>query len=270
MKIEVEEEKYDIEILEGKIIEQDPKYQENFKIKEGSTIKVIVSKGQEKVIVPNVIGDKKDEAIEALKELQLQIKFEEENSDDIEKGNITKQSIKEGEEILAGSEITLTVSLGIEQVQVPNLIGKSEADAKALINSSKLKYKATLKTSDSSQANNVIVNQSIVSGGYVDKNTEITITLNEFDETKTGTIIVNLKSLTGGYIEPPDITTITDVDLKITFGADTVYQEVVDKNSTQSVSVSGKGTNEVKVYIDGVLKRTQQFNLNTSTTLNVN
>ena len=44
IKIEVEEEKYHLEIPEGQIIDQDPKYQDNYKIKEGSTIKVIESK----------------------------------------------------------------------------------------------------------------------------------------------------------------------------------------------------------------------------------
>ena len=56
LKLEVQEEKYDLEIPEGQIIEQDPKYQDNYEIKEGSTIKVIVSKGQEIVKMPkNVV-----------------------------------------------------------------------------------------------------------------------------------------------------------------------------------------------------------------------
>ena len=47
LKIEVLEEKYDLTVEEGKIIEQDPKFQNNYKIKEGKTVKVVVSKGQE-------------------------------------------------------------------------------------------------------------------------------------------------------------------------------------------------------------------------------
>lgn len=271
LKVELLEEKYDIEILEGKVTEQDPKYQENFKIKEGTKIKVTISKGQEIIIVPDLIGKTKDEAIKILKEIQLNVKFEEENSDDIEKGKIIKQNIEKDLETLAGSDIIITVSLGIEQIAVPNLIGKTEKEAKETISSSKLKYKATLKTSDSSKTNNTIVNQDIVAGSYVDKNTEITITLNEFDEIKSGTIIVNMKSITGGYKVPPEPETITDTTLKVVLGADPVYEQTVDKNSTSIlIPISGIGTLTVKIYVEGVLKTpTQQFNFNNMTTLNI-
>ena len=85
--------------------------------------------------------------------------------------------------------------MGIEQVEVPDLSGKTESEAKTAISNAKLKWKSTEKTSDSSKPNGVVVNQSISNGSMVDKNTEITITINEFDEIKTGTVNVNVKSL---------------------------------------------------------------------------
>ena len=69
IKVEVSEEKYHLEIPEGQIIEQDPKYQDNYKIKEGSTIKIVISKGQEIVEMPKVVGKTRDEATSALKEI---------------------------------------------------------------------------------------------------------------------------------------------------------------------------------------------------------
>lgn len=93
VKVELLEEKYDVTIPTGQIITQDPKFQENFKIKEGATIKVTVSKGQEIVIIPDLVGKTKDEALKLLKDLQIEVKFEEINSDDVEKGKIIEQSI---------------------------------------------------------------------------------------------------------------------------------------------------------------------------------
>ena len=110
---------------------------------------------------------------------------------------IIKQENEEGEKIPAGTTVTIYSSMGIEQVQVPDLSGKTESEAKSAINSAKLKWKSTDKTSDSSKPNGVVVNQSISSGSMVDKNTEITITVNEFDEIKNGTITVNVASLIG-------------------------------------------------------------------------
>ena len=63
----------------------------NYKIKEGSTIKVVVSKGQEIVKMPKIVGLKRDEAINLLKETGLEYEIKEENSDDVEKGIIIKQ-----------------------------------------------------------------------------------------------------------------------------------------------------------------------------------
>lgn len=139
LKIEVSEEKYHLGVPEGQIIEQDPKYQDNYKIKEGTTIKVVISKGQEIVEMPKVVGKTRDEATKMLKEVGLEVKVEEEFSDDVEKNYITKQEVAEGEKIAAGTTVTIYSSMGIEQVQVPDLSGKTESEAKSAISSAKLK-----------------------------------------------------------------------------------------------------------------------------------
>ena len=272
IKLEVSEEKYHLEIPEGQIIEQDPKYQDNYKIKEGSTIKIVVSKGQEIVEMPKVVGKTKDEATKNLKEIGLEVKVEEEFSDDVEKNYITKQEIAEGEKIPAGTTVTIYSSMGIEQVQVPDLSGKTESEAKSAINSAKLKWKSTDKTSDSSKPNGVVVNQSISSGSMVDKNTEITITVNEFDEIKTGTINVNVKSLLGGKVEYEDEekTVVKNVRVKIMVGSDTVYDEKVSPTSTNiKATKSDKGSKEVTVYIDDIWKATKTFNFNTQSSITI-
>ena len=272
IKVEVSEEKYHLEIPEGQIIEQDPKYQDNYKIKEGSTIKIVISKGQEIVEMPKVVGKTRDEATSALKEVGLEVKVEEEFSDDVEKNYIIKQEIKEGEKIPAGTTVTIYSSMGIEQVAVPDLSGKTESEAKNAISSAKLKWKSTDKTSDSSKPNGVVVNQSISSGSMVDKNTEITITVNEYDEIKTGTINVNVKSLLGGKVEYEDEekTVVKNVRVKIMVGSDTVYDEKVSPTSTNiKATKSDKGSKEVTVYIDDIWKATKTFNFNTQSSITI-
>lgn len=272
IKVEVSEEKYHLEIPEGQIIEQDPKYQDNYKIKEGSTIKIVISKGQEIVEMPKVVGKTRDEATSALKEIGLEVKVEEEFSDNVEKNYIIKQEIKEGEKIPAGTTVTIYSSMGIEQIQVPDLSGKTESEAKSAISSAKLKWKSTDKTSDSSKPNGVVVNQSISRGSMVDKNTEITITVNEFDEIKTGTINVNVKSLLGGKVEYEDEekTVVKNVRVKIMVGSDTVYDEKVSPTSTNiKATKSDKGSKEVTVYIDDIWKATKTFNFNTQSSITI-
>ena len=281
LSIEVAEEKYDVEIEEGKVISQDPKYQPNFTVKEGTTIKVVVSKGQEIVTVTKLVGKTKDEAIKELKELGLEAKIEEDYNDDIEAGVVVEQSIAEGEEVLAGSQITLKVSLGIEQVEVPDLTGLTEDEAKAKIEESKLKYKATYKITDSSKGKGV-VEQSISPHSFVDKNSEITITINEYQEIKRGTINIDVASLiqykptyqkvideeTGEEKEvlvPPK-----QVTLVVTVNDEQVESKQVSEDETNfTVGFDGEGTVRIKVIIDGSTKATKDLNLNTQTTIDI-
>ena len=281
LSIEVAEEKYDVEIEEGKVISQDPKYQPNFTVKEGTTIKVVVSKGQEIVTVTKLVGKTKDEATKELKDLGLEAKIEEDYNDDIEAGIVVEQSIAEGEEVLAGSPITLKVSLGIEQVEVPDLTGLTEDEAKAKIEESKLKYKATYKITDSSKGKGV-VEQSISPHSFVDKNSEITITINEYQEIKRGTINIDVASLiqykptyqkvideeTGEEKEvlvPPK-----QVTLVVTVNDEQVESKQVSEDETNfTVGFDGEGTVRIKVIIDGSTKATKDLNLNTQTTIDI-
>ena len=160
LKIEVKEERYDLVVEEGKIIEQDPAFQ-NIKVKEKSVIRVVISKGQEIVKVTKLEGKTQKEAEEELKELGLVVQIEEEYSDTVESGIVTKQSIEPDTEIAAGNTIVLTVSKGIEQVEVPDLYGKTEEEAKATLSSAKLKWKMTTRENDPSKPNGVVTAQDI-------------------------------------------------------------------------------------------------------------
>ena len=289
LTINVLEEKYDVEIEEGKIISQDPKYQPNFTVKEGTTINVTVSKGQEIVKVTKLVGKTKDEAMRELKELGLEVKIEEDYNDEVEAGIVVEQSVAEGEEVLAGSEIILKISLGIEQVEVPDLTGLTEDEAKTKITEAKLKYKATYKITDSSKGKGV-VEQSISPKSFVDKNSEITITINEYQEIKRGTIHINIKSLTGYTEQYKKVTeTVKDpetgeektvekevkvpadkVKLVVTVNDEQVESKQVSEDETDvTVGFDGEGTVRIKVIIDGSTKATKDLNLNSATEINI-
>ena len=108
----------------------------------------------------------------------------------------------------------------------------------------------------------------------VDKNTEISITINEFTEIKSATIHVNVKSIRkyvpqyetdeeGNQkpINPPE-----KVTLMIKVGKDTVYEKSVSEDNTDiTKEITGFGTVEVKVYINGIMER-QNLQMNLYTT----
>ena len=273
----VQEEAYDVEIEKGKIISQDPIFQEKYTVKEGSTVKVIVSKGQEIVKMIKVVGLKRDEAVKQLKDLGILTEIEEDYSDEVEKGYITEQEVAEGEDILKGSKIKIKSSLGIEQVEVPDLTGMTEEQAKTALANAKLKWKSTSTTSDSSKGAGVVF-QTISPKSMVDKNTEISITINTYSALKTGTLHIDVAALTGYKPETEvndDGETITKkpgtVTLKVTIDGEQVESKTVTKDSKDvAVTFSATGTVTVKVIIDGSTKATRDFNLNSQTEMTIN
>lgn len=285
LNLNVSEEKYDVQIEEGKIISQDPKYQPNYTVKEGSTVNVVVSKGQEIVKVTKLVGKTKDEARKELKDLGLEMEIEEVNSDDVEPGIVIEQDKQEGEEVLAGTKIKLKVSLGIEKVEVPNLTGLSEDEAKVKITEAKLKWIRTDKIKDSSKGTGV-VEQNISPKSMVDKNTEISITINEYQKITQGTINIDVAALTGytpkykkvedgkdedGKTKYKDVLIPPEkVKIKVTVNDEQVTeQEVSEDEKALQVNFDGEGTVRIKVIIDGSTKKTVDMNLNSETTKNI-
>lgn len=260
-------EAYSTEVEAGKIMTQDPPYRDNFKIKEKSTISVVISKGTETTTVPKVIGMKYDEAVKALEEAKLEVEKIEEASKTVEAGIVISQETAANTTANAGDKVTIHVSTGVAQAEVPSVMGKTEAEARTAITDKNLKVEVKYD-SDTSKENGVVIAQSVNAGKEVDEGTTITITVNKFEETKEATIDVNVKSVTGGYDTLNEDLKESDKkkDLKITVDGDTVYNKKVDLNSTtiNSVTISGKGTVTVKVYVDGVLKKTKDLTLSST------
>ena len=125
LKLVVESEEYSPEVEAGKIISQDPTYQEDYMVKEKSEIKVIISKGTEKTTVPKVEGMTREEAEQALEEAKLKAEVTEENDEEVEAGIVISQEVEPDTEVDAGTVIKIVVSKGsgIVKVKVPSLIG---------------------------------------------------------------------------------------------------------------------------------------------------
>ena len=164
------------------------------KVKEGSKVLVIISKGQEKTTVPKVVGMEKDEAIKTLEDANLVAEVIEETSKTVEEGYVISQETEEDTEAFAGDTVKIHVSTGtgIKQVTVISVIGQDEATAKSNLENLGLKVNVTYNT-DNSKENGVVLEQSVNANKVVDEGTTITITVNKKDEMKSGTVKVNLK-----------------------------------------------------------------------------
>ena len=120
----------------GKVFKQQPSAGE--KLKKGTVVDYVVSRGAELVLVPSVTGKSQSQATKSLKQAGFGVSVKTENSDTTKKGDVIYQN-PAGGSVPKGSTVTITVSSGPAAVAVPDVIGKSVADAKAAIESVGLK-----------------------------------------------------------------------------------------------------------------------------------
>ena len=270
-------EEYNSEYAAGYVISQDPEYRENYKIKENSNINLVVSLGIEEAVVPKVVGLTEEQAVKALEDAKLKYEIVEESSKKVEAGYVIKQETDADTKVYAGDTVKIHVSTGVKMSTVTSVMGKSESDAKKELKDLGLEVVVT-EGEDRTKDNGVVIKQSIEPGEKVESGSTITITINKIVEDKNATITVNVKSLLGGKYETVDDTlgnstsggTIKQVQVKITVDDDTVYDEKVDPTTTNLMqTISGKGTVKVKVYVDDVLKKSKDINLNNENKLTI-
>ena len=278
LKFEIEKEEYNKDVPEGFIISQDPTH---IKVKQGSTVKVVVSKGEEKTTVPKVVGMEKDKAVKALEDAKLKVEIVEESSKKVQEGYVISQETSPDTEAFAGDTIKIHVSTGVEKATVPDVIGKSQADAKKTLEAQGFVVAVTT-SEDSSKENGIVLKQSLDSGKTVEKGSTVTITVNSYEASKTMSVNINVKAITGGYSEETSSSNTTEnktvktVSITLKSGNNTLYSDSgVDKNTTsKSTTISGKGSMDLTLTITdsngGSWTRTKSVNFSTDSSVNFN
>ncbi len=194
LKFEVSSEEYNTDVEENHIISQDPTYVEGYnKVKEGSTVKVVVSKGTEKTKVPKVAGMSKDDAISAIENAKLKAEIVEEKSKKVQEGYVISQETDANTEVNAGETVKIHVSTGTEKATVPGVVGKSQDEAKKALQD--LGFVVTVTNAeDSSKENGVVLKQSLDEGKTVEKGSAIAITVNTYEASKSAQVTIDVKS----------------------------------------------------------------------------
>lgn len=246
---------YSSEQPEGSVISQTPEKGTKTKDKK---IKVVVSKGQKMVEVPDVTGkDIKVATYELEDTLGFKIEREDVVSEKVASGIIISQDAKKGETLTYGSTIKLQVSKGDgkETVVVPNVLGKTESDAKSALEA--LGLTVSVKYSeDKTKSNGVVIAQSYPQNQTLKQGTLVEITVNKILLTKTVTL--DLLELQGGTASSADT-----INVKVTASIDggaynTVYNQSVDPSTkTVSVEINGYSNATLKVYLNS--KQVKEF-----------
>jgi serine/threonine-protein kinase len=125
---------YDESVPKDVVVDWSPK---GTTVERGAAITVTFSKGPEPKALPGFLDKVYDEYVKLLEGLGIKAKKEEAFSDKVEKGKVI--STEPAGPVPPGSEVTVIVSKGPEQVAVPNVSGLSEEDAAAKLEAAGLR-----------------------------------------------------------------------------------------------------------------------------------
>ena len=140
-----------------------------------STINLVVSLGKKPVDVPNVVGQTKDNAVNVLKNAGLNVTVKEAYSTTVTAGMVISQSVQSGSQIESGSTVEIVVSLGKEQVEVPNVVSYTEERATQELSAKGLTV--SVKKKNSNDPIGTVIAQNPVGGTKVDAGTTVEITI---------------------------------------------------------------------------------------------
>jgi serine/threonine-protein kinase len=180
LSAEIGEEIFSEDIPAGRVISSSPAG--GGKIAKAGVVKLIISKGKERILIPNLIGQTPDIATQQLADLGLRVgEIFEVFSAQAEKGFIAKIEPLVGAEVKPNSLVNIFVSKGNEQVSLASYVGLGGEQALSELTQAGFDVKPTYKFSDT-VLTGLVISQIPASAPLVDKGSEITLDISKGPE----------------------------------------------------------------------------------------
>ena len=143
---------------------------------EGSTVTITVSTGPGEAVVPRVVGKPLEEAERELEDAGFETEVERMFSEDVRRGRVVETSPSAGTTIERGSTVTLQVSRGPEQVEVPDVTGESEENARSALEGAGLRV-GEVTEEESGEDPGTVIEQRPGAGDQVERNSAVDLVI---------------------------------------------------------------------------------------------
>ena len=213
----------------------------------GSTVRVTISSGPDSVTLPdNLVGMSPDEARQAVEALGLkwEVNSSKVASDTVAEGKVAQTNPSPGSKVKAGQTITAYLSSGSDQVEVPDLVGMSQDQARSALKAVGLEL-GNVTTVDSDKDKDRIVSQDPENGSKVKKGTAIAVSIStgKAAQVEIPTVVGISREDAEAQLKALGLTvTIEEVSGSQPSGQVTAVEpgegSKVDKNSTVKLKVS--------------------------------
>ena len=147
---------------------------EGKEVTKGTRVRLLVSSGPEQVAVPEVTGLSRESAEARLRDEGFGVSVVEQESD-VPEGDVISQSPGAGTELTRGETVTITVSTGRPQVDVPDVIGIKERSATSRLASAGLEPVTQERTVTDPAQDGVVIEQRPAPGTQVDAGRQVVI-----------------------------------------------------------------------------------------------
>jgi len=165
-------------VKNGRVIESSPP--EGSTARKGTTVTLVVSRGKEKAVVPDVVGQAREEAERALQDAGLQASVSEEESED-EPGTVLRQDPAAGTQLAKGKTVALVVAKAPADVPVPGVLDAAEDDAVKTLQDAGFKVDTEDAPVDTPDEDGIVVDQDPSQDTPRPKGSTVTITVGSFE-----------------------------------------------------------------------------------------
>jgi beta-lactam-binding protein with PASTA domain len=166
-------------VKKGRVISTQPG--ENTQLEKGKTVVLVVSEGKEQVSVPDLVGDQEDDARSALSDAGLKADVSEEVSDSEDPGTVLRQDPGSGQQVDKGSTVALVVAKAPPEVDVPDVVDQSEADARKALTDAGFKVRIRRETVDTLDQDGTVIDQDPAGGEQLRKGSRVTLVVGRFE-----------------------------------------------------------------------------------------
>ena len=182
------------------------------RLTKGSIVTVLVSTGKAKVKVPDVVGARRDDAVQALTNAGLDPNVVEVSSDQ-DPGMVTAQAPRGGTVVIEGSTVRINVSKGPRPVAVPSVVGLLYDQAASQLQGAG--FAVARRDVDDDQPKDVVVDQDPNGNSLAAKGSTVTLTVSKGPTTTS----------------IPDVTSSDEATARSTLEASGFKVKVVDQDT---------------------------------------
>jgi eukaryotic-like serine/threonine-protein kinase len=166
-------------VRSGRVIETTPP--EGTSVRRGSTVTLVVSRGKEKVAVPDVEGRSREEAERLLRDADLQPAVTEREDADADPGTVLEQDPAAGTRVAKGRTVDLVVAKAPADVPVPGVIDETEEDAVETLEDAGFEVDVEETPAETPDEDGIVLDQDPDPETPRPRGSEVTITVGRFE-----------------------------------------------------------------------------------------